>query len=229
MSEQHPLMAMLLNNNSFLGASESVEDTIMPLDEQLNFGPGDAAILASANTGLEQDFAVVRGVDPEQHAETWPDWEERLLKSFVLCEIFSRSDPDISLGWINRVKLLPIKAYRYKDLRRWRKNGFPDDMPEWIMACYRKYTDALSERAPNVVPRAVTCPKCGKRNVELVVTRRLEYRGRAGLMQRGEGERNVPITDPELTSTHVAILRCQDCKATADLTDDEWELPNISN
>jgi len=226
---EHPLMALLLDHNSFLGEAESVENEIMPLDEQLNFTTGDVAILAAANTGLEQDFAVVRAVDAEQHAETWPDWEERLLKSFVLCEIFSRSDPEISLGWVNRIKLLPIKQYRYKELKSWRKKGFPDDPPEWIMKYYRKYTDALSERAPNVVPRAVTCPHCGKRNVELVVTRRLEYKGRAGLMKLPAGERHVPITDPDVTSSHVAILRCSDCKATADLTDDEWELPNISN
>lgn len=229
MSEAHPLMSLLLESHSFLGAAESVENNIMPLDEQLNFGPGDGALLASANTPLEQDFAVVRGVDPAKHAETWPDWEERTMNSYVLCEIFSKTDPVISLGWISRVKILPIKAYRYKELRSWRKKGFPDDVPDWVLAYYRRYTDELSERAPEVVPRAVTCPHCGKRNVQLVVVRRLEYRGRAGSVKFGEGERHVPLTDPDLRDTHTAQLICPDCQARADLVDDEWELPDISN
>lgn len=231
MSEaMNPFMAMLLMNSSFVGESEEVEAAIQPLPEQLAFQPGDAAILASANTKLESDFTVVKGIDPTLHEEEYPDWQERdMLNDHVLVELFSREDTDFTIGWVHRLKLLPIKQYRYKELRRWRKNGFPDDPPEWVMKIYREYTDRLSELLPNKVPVAVTCPYCKKRNVELVVTRTLEWRARAGLMQYEGAERHLPVHDPEMTSKHHAELHCIDCGKMADLTDDEWVLPDISN
>jgi hypothetical protein len=99
-----------------------------------------------------------------------------------------------------------------------------------VMNLYRKYTDKLAERAPSRVPVAIACSHCKKRNVQLVVTRRLVYSGRAGLLKLGDQMRHVPIEDvSEPESTHTAILRCEDCHATADLVDDEWLLPDISN
>lgn len=230
MSEMNPFMAMILEHSSFVSEAENVEATIRPLPEQQAFGVGDVAILASANTALEQDFTVVKGLEPIEHEETFPDWQERvLMHDHVLVELFSREDPEFSVGWVHRLKLLPIKQYRYKELRSWRKNGFPDDVPEWIMKYYREYTDKLAEQAPDKVPVAIVCEKCGKRNVELVVTRRLTWTARTGLLKYNGEMRHVPINDPEMTSTHVARLVCADCKAQAELTDDEWVLPDISN
>lgn len=232
MSEANPIMVMIFEHNNFVSESEEVEAEIQPLDEQQAFGPGDAAILASSNAPLEQDFTVARGIDPEKYTETYADWDqqERMVRDHVLCEFFSRADSEISVGWVHRLKLLPVKNYRYKEMRRWRKNGWPDEPPEWVMKLYRLYTDQLAERAPNRVPVAIACPSCKKRNVDLVVTRRLVYSGRAGLMKIGDQERHVPIEDvSEPTSSHSAKLVCRDCKADADLTDDEWLLPDISN
>ena len=230
MSEPNPFMAMILDHQSFVGESEGVEADIFPLPEQQSWGVGDSAILASANTPLEQDFTIVKGLDPHDHTEDYPDWEERMqLRDHVLVEIFSRYDTEKSIGWVHRLKLLPIKKYRYDELHTWRKKGFPDDPPEWVMKIYREYTDRLAELAPDKVPVAVTCPNCKKRNVELVVTRTLEWTARAGLMKYQGTERHLPVADPVMTSSHVAILRCMDCKHVADMTDDEWVLPDISN
>jgi hypothetical protein len=230
MSEANPFMVMILEHNNFVSEAQEVEAQITPLDDQLNFGVGDVAILASSNAPLEADFTVVKGLDPANYAETFPDWEERMtFNAHVLCEIFSRADTELSIGWVHRLKLLPIKQYRYKELKTWRKKGFPEDPPEWVMKIFRNYTDQLAERAPDKVPVAVTCSACGKRNVELVVVRRLEYRGRAGLMRQGEDERHVTLHDPETTSTHQAKLVCSDCLVETRLGDDSWVLPNVSN
>ena len=230
MSETNPFMAMILEHNSFVGPSEEVQAHIEPLPEQQAFGAGDIAIVASANTALEGDFTVAKGLDPIEYEEIFPDWQDRvLMKDHVLCEFFSREDTEFSIGWVHRLKLLPVKRYRYRELRSWRKTGFPDELPEWVLKYYRAYTDALAAQAPDKVPVAITCPNCHQRNVELVVTRTLEWTCRAGLMVYEGEQRHLPVAEPDLTSHHVAILRCIDCKQEADLTDEEWVLPNISN
>ena len=102
-------------------------------------------------------------------------------------------------------------------------------MPEWVLKYYRSYTDALSDRAPDKVPVAITCPNCHRRNVELKVTRTLEWTCRAGLMMYQGAKRHLPVAEPEMTSHHVAQLICMDCKFVGELDDEEWVLPNISN
>lgn len=236
MTEPHPLMAMLLHQNSFVGEGIAVEAEIEPLPEQLAFGPGDCAVLASAATPLERDFALLKAVDPEQHKELFPDWEERLLGvnnagqgSFVLCEHFSGEDPEISLGWFSRVKIMPISTERYDEALRWMSDGFPSELPAWVHEYYQDYTDLLSERAPERIPHTVTCPECGSREVELNVSRRLVYHGHAGQLIKDGHERFITISEPQVDDSHVAILQCTNCHATASLTDEEWELPGISS
>lgn len=228
MSEMNPLMAMLLGQASFVGPSEAVEDEVQPIDAQYRFGPGDAAILAQANTPLEHDFVVVKCLDASKYSETYPDWEERLMNSFVLCEVFTRSDPNISYGWISRLKLMPVSNYRYRQMRKWLKEGFPPDLPEWVHEYHNKYTDELAKQAPHVVPRTMTCPNCNGLNVNLVVTRTLTYSAKAGSLLHDDVDKIVPISDVDEESEHVAKLRCQDCNSLADLEDSEWVLPGIS-
>ena len=229
MADSHPLMALLLDQSSFVGSSEMVEEEIMPLDEQLNFGVGDVAIAATANTMLERDFVVVKMLDAEKYAKTFPDWEERLLSSFVLCKYFSRNDPQDSIGWFSRLKLLPITAYRYREARTWLKKGFPTEIPDWAYEVFQAFADRLSVNAPEVIPKSVTCPHCGSRQVGLKVVRRVTYTGRAGVLRIDDVEHYVPLNDPEEDSTHSATLICSNCRAEAILSDGEWQLPGISN
>jgi len=229
MSDPHPLLALMLESNSFLGVSEVVEDEIMPLDEQLNFDVGDAAILATANTMLERDFVILRMIDAEKHAKTFPDWEERLLNSFVLCKYFSRNDPEESIGWFSRLKVVPISNYRYREARTWMKKEFPSEIPDWAFKAFQDLADRLSVNAPAIIPKAVTCPNCGDRNVGLKVVRRVTYAGRAGVLKINDVEHYVPLSDPTEEANHTAMLVCQECHSEATLADDEWQLPGISN
>lgn len=227
--ESHPLMVMLFGNNSFVGDAEKVENEIMPLEDQLNFSIGDAAIVAQANTQLENDLVFVKAIDPAKHVEDFPDWADREMNSFVLCEFFSAGDPELNIGWFSRLKLMPIKAYRYKEARSWRVNSFPNEMPGWILDNHERYTEALSAHSPETVPRSVHCPNCPSTDVELVVVRKLEYKSRVGVLTIEGRELHVPVMDPVETSTHVAKLHCKDCDSTATLEDDEWTMPGISS
>jgi len=229
MPEHNPMLAMLLESNSFVGMAPDVENEIMPIDAQLNFGPGDVAMLAGANTPLESDFAIVQAIDPEQKAETYPDWEERLLNSYVLCSKFSKNDPEVSIGWFSRVKILPISHQHYEEALGWLVNGFPDEVPSWCETYHHRYVDQLAQHAPEIVPRGVVCPYCESRDVALIVQRRLEYTSKAGTVLHDGKNLFVPINQVEESSTHTATLRCKNCKAYADLGDEEWNLPGISN
>src|SRR5262245_16588291 len=231
MSEgMNPLLAIMLGANNFVGGAEVVENEIRQLPDQLAFGPGDAAVLAAANTALERDFGVVYAIDPEEHAEEFPDWEERMLNSFVLCEHFSRNDAQVSIGWFNRLKLLRIPKYRYKEARRWVKNGFPEEIPEWVNKVYTKYTDQLADMAPDRVPKSVKCPNCKSRQVQMIVVRTVTYEARAGVVQQEGKDHYVSLEDPDQTSTHTVNLVCQDCNTVGAIPDDsEWDIPGLTN
>ena len=233
MSDDHehspdPLMVLLFSQNSFVGAAEKVENEIMPVDEQLSFTVGDAALVAQANTQLENDLVFARAINPEQHQETFPDWADREMNSYVLCEYFSAEDPEFSIGWFSRLKLIPIKAYRYKQARGWRKNGFPREWPDWIRDNFEKYTEVLAERSPDTVPRPTHCPNCQSTDVEIVVVQTNDFRGRVGSLTIDGHEFFIPVTEPKETTTHVARLQCNNCDSQATLADDEWRLPGLA-
>jgi len=236
MSEPHPLMMLLLGGTSFVGPSEAFEDRIQPIQAQLDFGPGSHAILAMANTPLERDFVIAKGVDPAKHAEEFPDWEERMAglagsgwASHVLCQLFSRVDPELTIGWVSRLKLFPISSYRYREARKWLTEGFPEELPEWVEQTYLKWTDELAKQAPDTVPRIIACPACQGRHVIIEVVRQITYTAKVGLVTLDDQDHYVPVSDVEEESEHQARLRCEDCDQIGDLTDEEWNFPNLTN
>ena len=236
MSDPHPLMMLLLTQASFVGPAEQIEDNIQPIQAQLDFGPGDFAILAMANTPLERDFVIAKGVDPVKYADQYPDWEERMAGlagsgwgSHVLCQLFSRSDPELTIGWVSRLKIFPISSYRYREARKWLREGFPEHSPPWIEQTYLKWTDELAKAAPEVVPQVVQCPACQGRHVVIEVIRQLGYTAKAGMIKVDGKDHYIPVTNVDQTDEHSARLRCEDCDQIGDLTDDEWSLPDITN
>jgi hypothetical protein len=219
---ENPLMALLLGHNSFLGESETVENEITPLPNQLALEPGDMGILASANTQLEHEFCVVKVLDAEKYAETFPDWEERLLNSFLLCELTSRNDLEPYPGWVSRLKILPITEEHYEEALSWQTAGFPDDVPEWGLDFYLDYADALSDQKPDTVPHSVQCKACGSRHVDLVVDRKVHYSCRAGSILIDDKRKIIPLNEVEEQDEHVPQLVCGDCGKKERLNDDQW-------
>jgi hypothetical protein len=229
MSDPHPLMMMLLNQSAFAGGAESVENEIMPLESQLTLTPGVHCMVAASNTPLERDFVMATMVDAEQHSGDFPDWEERMLNSYVLCEYWSRDDPDTHLGWFSRLKLVPITEEHYQDADSWRPDDWPHEMPDWATDYLRIYTDQLSDRAPERVPHVVSCPNCGERDVQIKVVRRLTYEARAGELSHEEQRRYVPLHELDVEENYFARLICPDCGSVAEMEDHEWFLPGITN
>lgn len=225
---ENPLMVMMFQNSSFAGEAENVENEIMPLESQLTMTPGTHCLVATASSQLEQDFVVATMLDAQAHSQAFPDWEERLLRSYVLCDYWSEEDRTTNIGWFSRVKLMPISDEHYESMEDWR-TAWPDTPPSWVVDYLRDYTDQLSRRAPEWVPHAVTCPVCTGRDVSLRVFRQITFHAVAGQIIHDDETKFIPLTEPTIDSSHIARLICGDCGSTADLEDEEWVLPGYSN
>lgn len=229
MTEGNPILAMLLHSSGFLGPALDHEENLKPLPRQFDLGIGDKCLVATANTPLEEDFTVLEILDPEEHAKTFPNWEERWgLNRHVLAKYFSLEDQEGDIGWFARVKLVPITDEQYEEASTWRLGEFPDEVPEWITEAFTAYTDELSKLDPAVIPVLVTCPnaQCGSREVHLHVLAQKKFDVRAGEVQREGKTLYVPTNDPAVEEKWVAHLKCVTCGATAELEESDWELPH---
>lgn len=223
----HPMMMMLLEQSTFVGPSETVEDEITPLDDQLNLVPGNKCIAAAANTMLEQEFTFMEILDAEEYAEQFPDWYERVtVKIHVLCRYYSQTDPEGTLGWFARLKLLPISEEHFEVMKGWLEDEFPDDLPEWVRDYYSGYTDELNKQAPHRVPTLTTCPYCHERKVEIRVINKITYRGLCGELTIEGHLLHVPVNDMQEQHEHTASLHCTNCGKHATMSDDEWRIPD---
>ena len=234
--EGHPMFAILLGSSQFAGPSEQMEDDLKPMPEQYAIKPGDKCLAATANTLLEEDFTVMEILEPDSHTELFPDWEDRSgvsatamgLGSHVLAHWFSVDFPEGDLGWFARVKLIPITDEQYAQVDGWRGGDWPPEVPVWIEEAFTRYTDAMSHLAPHTIPVLVTCEKCHGREVALHITGRKRFEARAGQVKKDDDKIvYVPLNTPEENLQWSAHLTClnPDCRASATLEDEEWDLP----
>lgn len=231
-AEGNPIYAMLLGQSQFVGPSEQLEDTLEPIPAQYEIGPGNKCLAATANTMLEEDFTVLEVLEPDSRPDLFEDWEQRaggLAKggSHVLAQWFSVDHPEGDIGWFPRTKLIQITEESFAAANTWRTEGFPEHPPKWIEEAFTSYTDAVSHMAPETIPVLVTCgnPNCESREVDLHITGRKHYSGRAGQVTKDGKTIYIPLNEPEAGLTWRAHLVCNGCKSTKVLEEKEWELP----
>lgn len=226
MTEDNPILSMLLHANHFVGPGAEVDENMEPLPSQYAMGIGDKALLANANTPLEEDFTLLEIIDPEPHAGIYPDWEERWgMNRHVLAQYFSFDDPEGGVGWFPRVKLLPLSEERYAEALVWKTEGFPIAAPDWVEEMFTAYTDQISSQDPGLIPVLVTCGNCGSRNVHLHVQAMRRWDGRAGQVIKDGEIRYIPVNEPDVETDWSGHLKCMDCKAAGELDNDDWDLP----
>lgn len=227
MSDFSPFLAIFSRGDSFVGQAEQFEADMEPFEEQLAIGIGDVALLAQSQVPLEQDLAFAKVLDPTEFVATFPEPREHHL----LCSLFSREDQETSIGWVHRLKLMPITQEQYQLACEWPNEGWPEELPKWCEEVYKVFSAKLSAIRPDIAPLVVECPQCGSDEVMIRVDRTLSYRARAGHVQLGDVIRYVPITEVEHHHEHKAWLECQnqECGATGNMEDEEWTLPGISS
>ena len=206
-------------------------EVVMPSSDQLTLGPGDLVVEAldgSTNDHMKQIFTCVALVDPEEHAEQFPDWETRVLNSHVLGWWYVPNNEPM-LGWFPRYKLMRIEQWQFEALLD-HNNGKKLDFPcPWLTEVFNNTVHGLATANPEVArPSPIPCGNCGKRTVQAVVRSTTERRYNANWFE-------VPTDkDPEgfyvdqltahVETTHVE-LRCLNCDAHVDvpLADEDVE------
>ena len=224
MPELNPLLAIMHGEHSFVGESLDMESKILPIPEQSALVPGDRALLGTSSAPVESDFGLVEVLDASQYAETYPDWEERVLLSYVLCRHFSSEDPEFTLGWWHRVKLMPVAVVYYNEALEWMKTGFPENPPEWVNDSWTNYAGKLSVLMPDRVPAPLFCPQCESSHINLDVRWVITKSARAGKVTTDDKENYIQVSDCDQQVVSSAQLNCESCGAYAVLDDGDWHV-----
>lgn len=154
-------------------------ENLMPSDRQLSLKPGDRCVqsdgLKSGNT-QGAPLTICELLDPEQHTEDFPDWETRMLNSYVLCRYWTNMElthefdvPEI--GWFSRVHLIKVpENYMWEELRGYViHNEVPVIPPAWL--CQMLVSNAVEIGRVNgdFIPSPTRCPECGSTAVMLSI------------------------------------------------------------
>jgi hypothetical protein len=220
---QNPIMAMMLQTSNLTGNVSDFEAEVKPLPVQYAAVPGDKGIIASSENPIDSDFAVAEILDPAEYAEQFPDWEQRLQNSYILCGWFSLADPEGSVGWFSRVKFIPISEEQYDETLKWQEGEWPDDPPEWLNDIYTWYTDSMHARVPDRIPTTVKCPECGSNKTDLQIKKIYTASARAGVVERDGEVKYVHISGVEKDGEGQARIVCESCSHTWRIKAKEWD------
>lgn len=217
-------IGLILAKSQVVGERNMDED-LKPFSAQFDLAPGDKAIVSTAESMIDKDFTAVEILNPEAYAATFPDWEERFQKSYVLCQWNSEADQTGDIGWFARVKLIGVTEEHYSEIQSWvAEANFPESPPDWLNGYYNEYTDSLAEVSPGSVPVTPTCPECGARDIQLHAVHMHRLSAQAGKITRDGRTVYTARSDPSRDTVSEAHLHCMTCNAMGDLDDDEWEL-----
>jgi hypothetical protein len=216
-------IGVILAKSNLVGERE-LDEKLKPFRAQYDLGPGDTAILSTAESLIDKDFTAVKVLTPEDHAAEFPDWEERLQNSYVLCRWNSEQDPEGDIGWFARVKLIQVAEEHYNLTQLWvAEKNFPESPPAWLAEYHNAYADNLNEVSPGAVPVTPTCPECGSRDVQIHAMHIHRMAGQVGEVVKDGQTKYIVRHDPTTDSTTEAHLHCMGCNARGDLDDDDWD------
>lgn len=226
MSEQYgfnPIAALMLLGMDVVGANKKFDENTRPTNEQYAVKIGDRVILAKTNSKMDSDIVFGVVLDPAEHADDYPDYEDRLLRSYMLVRWRSTEDIKGDNGWFARVRLIPITDDAdWTEVDTWfLTESFPEKFPDWMQERYLSLTESLGEINENV-PKLVRCPGCQGPNVILKAVHTCYITGKAGLITEEDGRELYIIFGEGQEENNVEHrLICEDCGAFASLDEDE--------
>lgn len=214
-------VAIAIASSKLVAESVETED-LRCYPAQYAIKPDDYVVVASTNAVIDNDLTVAQVLDPEQYADEFPNWQETVHRSYVLCRWHSLLDPEGDVGWLQRVQLCPIAKEHYDQLLEWTtSNTHPEDAPDWLKAYYAEFNSELSKVTPNEIPAEITCEKCQTLGMKFHAANLVQLRGKAGKLVRDGKEIYVP-TDRETKVEAQAHLHCDECGHTIDLDEHEF-------
>lgn len=222
--DEHPLMAMMLRSSNVLGNVENMEENLKPLPYQYELKPGDVGLIATGNTPMDHDLVIAKILDPEQ-VGGFNDWVIRVQKSYVLCDWRAIQDYEGDIGWFSRVRFVQITPEQYAEVAGWMdRDELPETLPEWLTKVYVEYTQAVHAQAPDRVPQATRCEKCGKSSVELHVRQMTKISARAGDVEKDGQHHYTMVSDQEFTQESTVHLHCTECGHRKHIHDHEYDI-----
>lgn len=210
-------------------AHDPHDDEIRPSSLQLAIGPGDLVAITHSTEPADAEFMIAQVLTPEEHADTFPDWEDRLLKSFLLVKWFSKNNKGGSLGWVARAKLVQVDQPEYEEMMNWIQSdmvSLDEGPPPWLVARYNESLAAMAKVNPDHIAEPIRCPKCGSYAVLITLVHEQIRTMAMGLKpdDHGKGVHEVEslyVVAPYGKSQNFTTkLRCYDCNLDDVLPDE---------
>jgi hypothetical protein len=226
--DQTPNLIELLNSLGFKSAfntglaHDPLAEDVMPSKEQLDLKPGDLCAITHGED-ITNEFTVAEIASPEDYAETFPDWETRLLKSYLLVIWRSKSNPVGSPGWVPRTRLIKFSRREYEIMLGWMHgDDRGDDAPFWLKRRYNEALVGIAAANPDKVPMPISCPECGSVVVIIRLIRNQVEDYCMGRFPESVGVTGLhPVTTYNRRRSGEARLICEECGHEEVLSDDE--------
>lgn len=219
----HPVnaaMAFALSKVNLTG-NLAESDGMKPAPSQYALKPGHKCVVAGSGARIDREFEVCEILDPAEYAAEYPDWTERIQRSYMLCRYNTSEDPLGDTGWFARVKLVQITDEQYQEIMGWVEGTWPDSPPDWLNEAYDKYDQALADADPDRVPIGVKCENCGHEPVGFIMMHHVHAAATAGMLKE-HGKKVYVAMDDMGVDAHIATkLYCDSCEWIKDLNDDD--------
>lgn len=214
---------------------EVTADLVNPNQEQYDLGPGDHCLVILGQNEEpravdDTTYTLVKVLDPEQYADEFPDWETRLMNSYVLGMWYGAGNDLGELGWYGRVNLMKIEPWQWDAVEAHNTDKKGLEMPcQWLIRRYGETIDGLRLSNPNLeMPSPIYCGTCSRPTVMLKMRQVTEVMGIAGFYPTSlQGKKNSDfymLSENELKDEGTAALHCISCDAKAWLDLDETDI-----
>ena len=224
MDEGHPFNPMV---GHVLAQMDTVKellntDQLKPIPSQFALAAGDRTVVASSISSADEALTIAEILNAEEYEDRFPDWADRLTKSYVLVRYHESShwaDPEGYLGWFSRVKLIKVEDEQYNEILGYMKeDNFPDKPPEWLIKTYDVFQTELAATSPDQVPAPIKCGECGEMKVSLHIEHGVSVVSDVGTLTREGKTKAIPIGDHTHSCHTSAKLVCTNCAASVELT-----------
>jgi len=217
----NPLMVMALSK---INLTKQIEETdqVKPSPEQYALKPGDKCVVAGTKAAIDLEFEVCEILDSSEYAQEFPDWADRLQRSYLLCRYYTTSEPLGETGWFARVKLIQLNEEEYTEVKEWiQENKLPPDPPDWMKEKYRRFDKTIAQADPEQMALQVSCESCGHEPVGLIIMHHTHGAATAGTVEINGKRVYVPLDDQGAECHMSARIYCPECEHHKDLKEDE--------
>lgn len=222
---------MVLAGSNIIGDAE-VHDDVRPTESQCAIKPGDKALFAQHHSEIDDAFTLLEVLDASEYAVPFPDWETRLMGSYVLCFWLSDDDQTGDIGWFHRTMLIQITDEQHAEVRGWIENKkFPEIRPDWIVETYESFTRSVSRQDPNRIPDVAECEKCKSTDMFVVIKHKTMVWAMAGHFDSLDDRNDVyvPMSEGQHECETVSSVLCRTCQHEKVLADGQLSIARSSN